>query len=268
MAKKGRRRKRKNQKKRWILISLLLLAALCLGVVSLLSTRELSYTSPYTKVTYKIPSPVKALGIDVSQHQESIDWQQVRAGGIDFAFVRAARRGTTTGALAADARYQANIEGAQAAGLKVGVYLYSQAITVAEAEEEAAFMISLVANYNLELPIVMDYEFNDDQTSRLATATLSPAQRTEIVTAFCAYVRAQGYTPMVYTNAHMLKNNLDETAIHEAAGIWYAYYGDTLETSTYPLWQYTENGAVDGISTKVDCDFSFVELERLNAAVE
>jgi GH25 family lysozyme M1 (1,4-beta-N-acetylmuramidase) len=228
-----------------------------------MATSNHTYASPYTNLTYHTPTAVKAVGIDVSQHQGVIDWEAVKADGIDFAFIRGAYRGTTSGAIAVDSRFETNIEGAQSAGIQVGVYIYSQAVTEKEAQEEALFMLHLVSGYKIDLPIVMDYEFDESHAGRLAAADLSAEERTGIVLAFCDAVAEEGYAPMVYGNAHMLENNLNADKIAEKAWIWYANYNDTALISDCDVWQYTESGSVDGISTNVDCDLCFIRLHRL-----
>lgn len=257
----GRKKRRKGK----VLLLFLLVLALIAGSIAInnLLTATHMYTSTYTDATYSTPAAVKAVGIDVSQHQETIDWAAVKADGIDFAFIRAAYRGTTSGEIAVDARFQTNIESAQAAGIKVGVYIYSQAITEAEAREEAAFVLDLVDGYDLDLPVVMDFEFDESQTGRLAAANLGESESTAIVLAFCDEVSDSGEQPMVYGNAHMLASNLNVDEIEKEAEIWYANYNDTTLAVDYVLWQYTESGSVAGISGNVDCDLCFVNLNRL-----
>ncbi len=254
---RGKRRRKKKALPLFVLVLALLLSAF---VIYRLVTVERIYYSPYTGLSYTTTAPVKAVGIDVSQHQGEIDWQAVQDDGIEFAFIRAAYRGTSVGSLAVDTRFSANIEEAQAAGIKVGVYIFSQAITTQEAEEEAAFLISLISAYDLDLPLVLDYEFDQSHTGRLAAAELSKEEKTGIVLAFCEYVTEQGYSPMIYGNAHMLKEFLQTEEIEKKAAIWYANYNDTVLTESYALWQYTESGTVAGISGNVDCDFAFVTL--------
>ena len=254
------RNKRRPKKKPLPLFVLVLALLLSAFVFYRLTTAEQVYDSPYTGLSYTTPAPVRAVGIDVSQHQEEIDWEAVAADGIAFAFIRGAYRGTATGALAVDTEFFVNIEEAQAAGIKVGVYIFSQAITAEEAEEEAAFLISLVLGYDLDLPLVLDYEFDEDHTGRLAAAKLSKTEKTDIVLAFCQYVTAKGYSPAVYGNAHMLKEFLETEKIQEKAAIWYANYNDRALREPYDFWQYTESATVAGISGPVDCNLAFTKL--------
>jgi GH25 family lysozyme M1 (1,4-beta-N-acetylmuramidase) len=224
-----------------------------------------TYTSPYTNLTYNIPSEVKALGVDVSFWKGEIDWEAVAADGIDFALIRAAGRHHNTGAITTDSWFAANVEGAQAAGIKVGAYIFSQAITEQEAEEEAQYLIDLVSDYNLELPIVMDYEYRSDSTDnlgRLKAANLSKREGTDICLAFCDYVKEHNYIPMLYANTDML-NHLYPEEIKENMDLWYARWGATPYVSGFSLWQYSAEGNVNGIDGDVDCSFSFVDLDVL-----
>lgn len=110
--------------------------------------------------------------------------------------------------LEADALYKENIEGALAAGLDVGVYVYSQAITTAEARAEANYTMKLIKGYNIKLPVVMDYEYYINHSGRLARANLSPAAATTICTAFCEEVEKNNYTAMVYANKSLLTDDV------------------------------------------------------------
>ncbi len=229
------------------------------------SPNGLTFYSKYTNKNYNIPSNVKAFGVDVSYWQKTIDWQKVKDDGIDFAMIRAAGRHHNTGAITTDPYFAANVKGAQAAGIKVGAYIFSQAITEAEAREEAQYLINLVSAYNIELPIVMDYEFrnNEDGTpGRLRAANLSKRQGTDVCLAFCNEVKSQGYIPMLYANTDML-NHLYPEELKSNMDLWYARYGDTPYITGFALWQYANNGSVNGISGNVDCNFSFVDLDEL-----
>ncbi len=195
-------------------------------------------------------------GIDVSKYQAYIDWSAVKAAGVEFAIIRVGYRGTSTGVLQEDEYYQINIQGALDAGLKVGVYIFSQATTTAEAEEEADYILSRISSYNITLPVVIDYEYASGGTGRLYEANLSVDAATSVCNSFCAKVTAAGYTAMVYANKNMLQNHLNASAISSNYQIWLANY--TTETSysgDYDFWQYSSKGSVDGISGNVDCDF-------------
>ena len=120
-------------------------------------------------------------GIDVSYYQGSIDWNAVKNSGIDFVFVRVGYRGYSNGALKEDPNAAANINGALTAGLKVGVYMFSQAVNADEAAEEARFALSKMSGYNITMPVVMDFEFISGGRGRLYQAGLSKDAATTVV---------------------------------------------------------------------------------------
>lgn len=206
-------------------------------------------------------------GIDVSYHQEEIDWERARSDGVRFAFIRVARRASLDGSLAVDIRAFENIEGAYGAGIPIGVYIYSQAVSAEEAVEEADYILAAIEPYRdmITLPVVMDYEFSDlsGNRGRLERANLSKRQGTQVCLAFCRRVEENGYTPMVYANETMLTHYLEAEAISDKYPIWLANH--TFETSyegEYSYWQYTSRGRVDGIQGNVDLNVHYVRPEE------
>ena len=191
-----------------------------------------------------------ARGIDVSKFQGSIDWNAVKADGITFAIIRCGYRGYGSGALVEDSTYRANIRGAINAGLKVGVYFYSQATNEAEAVEEASMVLSLVSGYSLPLGVYYDTEKVAGDTGR--ADTISAAQRTACAVAFCETIRNSGYSAGVYSYASWFYNSLNFANISKY-NTWIAQYRDTLNFNyKYNIWQYTGSGHVNGISKPVD----------------
>lgn len=220
-------------------------------------------TEAYEDKTYFVPSVVLSSGIDVSKHQGNIDWKAVKNAGVDFVFVRVAYRGYETGNLGEDSYFRKNIEEAQKAGIRVGAYVYSQAVNEDEAREEAAYLMHRVANYKMDMPLVFDYEFAGKDT-RLYNAyfkdlTLNKEKGTDVCLAFCDYVKANGYDAMVYANASMLSSNLNADRLGETAEIWLANFNDKpTYGNNIDYWQYSDKGKVKGIGGNVDCDFAFV----------
>ncbi|MDX8416831.1 glycoside hydrolase family 25 protein [Absicoccus intestinalis] len=195
-------------------------------------------------------------GIDVSSHQGSIDWDAVKKSDITFAMIRCGYRGASEGALYEDRAFATNIKAAQAAGLKVGVYWFSSAITVAEAKEEADYVLSLVSAYDLDLPIAFDMERLEGQTSRIDD--LTKQEKTKIANAFVSRLKKKGYKTLVYGNASWLSNDIQVNKID--SDIWLASYSDTLTyKKAFTMWQYTQKGSVDGISGSVDIDLYIQE---------
>ncbi len=193
-------------------------------------------------------------GIDVSYYQGDIDWNAVKNSGVEFVFIRVGYRGLTTGSLNDDPKFTTYIQGALAADLRVGVYFFSQAITPAEAVEEANLVLARIASYNLSLPVVIDYEYGGSG-SRVSNTGLSKEAATSICAAFCDRVASAGYSPMIYANKSMLENGLDGAYLGQKYKIWLAQYADKATyANKYSFWQYTSSGYVNGISTRVDMD--------------
>lgn len=197
-------------------------------------------------------------GIDVSYYQNmrgKIDWDKVKADGVDFAFIRVGYRGYGSGTLVEDSHYKVNIEGALAAGIQVGVYVFSQAITVEEGREEAQFLIDRVKGYDITLPLIMDYEYAGSSTGRLYEAHLSKYEATSIYQAFRETAEAAGYYSAVYANKNFLNNQLYPAQLNK---VWLAHYiTETDYSGDYDFWQCTSSGRVDGIVGYVDLNFWF-----------
>jgi len=189
-------------------------------------------------------------GIDVSAFQGEIDWEKVRASGIEFAIIRLGYRGYgKSGKLVEDEYAQDNLEGATEAGLPIGAYFFSQALSIEEADEEIEFMLEILGDYALEMPIILDWEIPVD-TAR--TANMDGRTLTDIQLHFCSVMEQKGYQPMVYFNWHMSSRLLKLNELEDYP-FWLALYQDRM---TYPykveMWQYTDRGRVPGIEGNVD----------------
>ncbi len=201
---------------------------------------------------------VSHLGVDVSEYQGNIHWEKVAAEGVDFAMIRVGFRAWGSQAeLREDACWRANLQGAKDAGLRTGVYFFSQALTEAEAREEAQFVLQLLDGAPLDMPVVFDWEFIADQDAR--TDDMTAEELNACAMAFCREIEAAGYTPMVYFNQDLAKRMYDLQAIQDAGyGFWLAMYSNAM---TYPyrlsMWQYTSSGTVPGISGAVDLNLYF-----------
>ena len=184
---------------------------------------------------------------------------------MDFAILRAAYRGYgTEGTLVRDAKFAEYMQGAMSQGIPVGAYIYSQAITTAEAVQEANYILNIVRGYSLDLPIVFDYEFAGVKTGRLDSAwssgKLNKSKMTDIALAFCDTIKNAGYDAMVYANKTFLSKNLDHEVIENAGyDVWLAHYTtNTNYTGDYKIWQYTSSGRIPGIEGKrFDCNFMY-----------
>lgn len=198
---------------------------------------------------------VSRKGIDVSKYQGDINWNQVRDDGVEYAFIRLGLRGYETGKLALDEYFADNIEGAQAAGVEVGVYFFSQAITEAEAIEEAEFVLEQLEPYDISYPVVFDVEKVSSSKGRMNQ--LSAAERTNVTLAFCRRIEEAGLTPMIYGNLEMFGVLIDLEPL-EKYDKWFAFYDDSLYYPyDFKIWQYTDKGRVNGIEGDVDLNISF-----------
>lgn len=198
-------------------------------------------------------------GIDVSKFQGTIDWNLVAQDGVEFAFIRVANRGWgSNGTLMEDDHFDVNMAGAQAAGIKTGVYIYSQAINEEELLEEANLVLSKIAPYDVQCPVVFDVERVSDGNGRMNNITVE--ERTHLALLFCQTIENAGYRPMVYHNTEMGAVLLDVAAL-EGYDKWFAAYTDTLYYPyEYKVWQYSQTGRVQGIAKDVDLNISFEPL--------
>ena len=204
---------------------------------------------------YTDASVETVMGIDVSSHQgKKIDWEKVAKSGVEFVMIRAGYRGYTQGSLYLDEYFKTNLEGAKAAGLKVGVYFYSQAITVAEAAEEADFVVQALAGVQLDYPVVYDWEVVGTEEAR--TDHMDGATLTACALAFCQRIQWAGYTPMIYMGKNVAYPLYDMSEIDQY-DFWLASYSDHPDFAyNFHIWQYTATGSVPGIKGNVDLNIA------------
>ena len=289
MAYKGRRVKKKSLLKRpgfWAaLVTILLVAVLAVWTVSKFNAGDFSVRTPdptteptsmerpteeteatlppppenpYGPVDFMVEESTQEViflsgdavkGIDVSTWQGNIDWQQVKDSGVEFVIIRVGGRGTDAGTLYEDDMAQTYYEGAKAVGLKVGAYFFSQSITEEEAVEEAEYTLEMIRNWDVDMPIVYDWEYIG---SGARTAIMSARLLTDMVKAFCNTIRDAGYEPMVYFGRSHSTDLLILSELVEYK-FWLAMYNPIMD---YPykidMWQYTETGSVPGIAGNVD----------------
>ena len=197
----------------------------------------------------------QVLGIDVSKWQGEIDWNMVRDAGVEYAIIRCGYRGSVTGSLVEDPYFERNMKGALAAGVKVGVYFFTQATNEVEAVEEASMVVSLIRDYDIEYPIFIDTEGagGGGRADGLDVDT-----RTMVCDAFCRTVENAGYKAGVYASRNWYNNRLN-TASLEKYVIWLAEYRRApIYQGYYQMWQYTSKGSVSGISGNVDLNISYL----------
>lgn len=211
---------------------------------------------PEPKPEVKPTTPARTTpynGIDVSAFQKTIDWAKVKEAGIEFAFIRAGGRYGMSGKFYGDSQFDANMKGANANSIHTGVYFFSQAITEAEAVEEADYTINKAKAYKVDCPIVIDTESLSESRGNAMTK----AQRTVVMKAFCERVKALGYVPMIYASTSWLNNQLDMTQLPYK--VWCAqYYSHCEYKGSYDAWQYSSSGSVAGVNGNCDVDYGYV----------
>lgn len=218
--------------------------------LQVLENGELQYLENGEVVSHK--------GIDVSRYQGDIDWEKVAADGVEYAIIRVGVRGYgSEGKLVLDEKFEENIQGATAAGIEVGVYFFTQAITEEESLEEANLVLEAISGYDITYPIVYDVEKTGASDGRMNQLTVE--ERTRMAHIFIDRIEEAGYTPMIYANMEMWSVLIDMSQFEDVEK-WFAYYGTELYFPyEYAIWQYSDTGRVDGISGDVDMNISFRE---------
>ena len=202
-------------------------------------------------VTYETSQGSAKIGVDVSAYQENIDWEKVANSGIDFAMIRCGYRGYSKGVVVEDKLFRKNIKGALDAGLDVGVYFFSQATNVWEAQEEADYVLEAIEGYDITYPVAFDWEFIDG-VSRARTNGMEADDITRCAGAFCDMVAEAGYETLIYFNQDLgyLYYELD---VLKNYTFWLAEYRESPNFYYhFDLWQYTHRGKVPGIEGYVD----------------
>lgn len=218
-----------------------------------------------------VETPMYVYGIDVSKWQGNIDWNLVKASGVSFAMIKCAGRSTgVDGELYIDSYFTQNIQAAQAAGIQVGVYFFSQATNIVEAYQEACMTVQLCQQYNITYPVAFDWESADDY--RVALVPQNQLTMNMIAATFCNTVASYGYTPMVYACKNDLNYTYEPASLSAAYKIWMAnYYDDYYYTSRiymferplpttsfqYQMWQFGVSNVVAGINGYVDMNLGF-----------
>lgn len=217
---------------------------------------KLFYADENGRMSYRDEARTYLTGIDVSVFQGNIDWGEVAADGIDFAILRIGYRGYgSKGIMGIDDNFYKNYDGAVNAGLKVGVYFYSQAMNAEEAREEARYVLSALGERELQMPVVYDWEYVDNAEAR--TADMTSEQITECAVNFCNEIEQSGREVMIYFNREIGYFEYDLTGI-SGYDFWLAEYSEYPSfIYKFNMWQYTDSGTVKGISSTVDMNIYF-----------
>ena len=220
------------------------------------------YDEDSAQMSYVPDGEVKSVkGIDVSKYNGEIDWEKVAASGVKYAYIRAGVRGYVSGEIVKDDTFESNMEEAGEAGLDLGVYIFSQAADVKEAEEEADFVLECIEGKDISCPVVIDIEKIDNPDTEPRTLKLTQEERTDIAIAFCERIRSAGYTPMIYGNLYTFLRLLDMQRLEEYDK-WFADYISDEDRTPYfaykfRVWQYASDGKCPGISDGCDVNLAF-----------
>ncbi|MBQ9982616.1 MAG: glycoside hydrolase family 25 protein [Oscillospiraceae bacterium] len=201
------------------------------------------------------------LGIDVSYAQKEIDWQKVKEAGIEFAMIRLGYRGYETGILHTDEYFEKNVKGASDAGIGVGIYFFSQAVNVKEARKEAIYIIDKIKDKNITYPVVFDWEVITEAPAR--TDSIAGTTLSQCALEFCSLIEGAGYKPMIYASLNLLREKYDKYDIDMISkyDLWLAEYKDLPEYPyEFKMWQYTNEGKIDGIDFDTDLNVYFKEV--------
>ena len=209
------------------------------------------------------------VGIDVSSHQGKIDWDLVAESGVEFAIIRVGYRGYTVGKIVQDPYFTYNIENATRAGIDVGVYFFSQAVNEEEAMEEAYQTLEWIEGYDVTYPVVFDWEYVSDSSSR--TYNMTYQEIIDCTKAFNQVIQDEGYQPMAYSNPNLVNKGFDLSQLQDYP-FWLAHYTTGWKPTTFPyyydMWQYSSSGTVSGIEGKVDLNICLVDLKKNNRKSE
>ncbi|MFR2835954.1 MAG: GH25 family lysozyme [[Clostridium] nexile] len=219
---------------------------------------------------------MRSTGIDVSEFQGNIDWKAVADSGIDFAMIRVGYRGMKNGEIKEDACAKYNLQEASKNGLKIGAYFFSTAVTEEEAKEEAEWTKNLLSGYPVTYPVAYNCEGFQNPSSR--QFDLSVEERTKLADAFLKSIEEGSYTGMFYA----ARNELDDNNLWNADDlslnyrIWVAQYSDQTwpektksdYTGDHVMWQYTNQGKMDGIKGAVDFNVAYFGYSQSQQAVD
>lgn len=196
-------------------------------------------------------------GIDVSKYQSSINWSKVKSSGVQFAIVRLGYRGYVTGTLVEDPMFESHFTGARDAGLKVGVYIFSQAVNENEAREEAIATAYVLNGRSVDYPVYFDSEASGASDGSGRADGLGKEDRTKCAIAFCEEIKAQGYEAGVYASTRWFEKRLDLSKL-KAYSIWNAHYDVVSSSIDCDIWQGTYRGKVNGYSGNIDINISYI----------
>lgn len=222
----------------------------------------------YSGLVYKKPimsyyeegKKISYTGIRVSKYNEFVDYTKLKKSGIDYAMIRIGARGYSTGQITLDENFDKNVKDAVGAGLDVGVYFFSQAVTEEEAIDEAGVVLAAIAEHEITYPVVFAMDFVENDTSRVEA--LTRAERTAIANAFLSLIQEAGYNAMLYADKEWLINKIDLTLL-SSYDIWLSQESDVPDYPyKFSMWEYTKSAKVEGMAEVAELSISFIDYEN------
>ena len=202
---------------------------------------------------------ISHVGVDLSYHNESVDWDELADSPIEFVMLRCGYRGYTEGGIIEDEKFREYAEEANAHGLDLGVYFFTQAINEQEAISEANHVIKLIEEYDISYPVAFDTEYVSDEEARTNQAELTREDRSKICIAFCERIKEAGYYPIIYASENWIRRQLDIEMLTDY-DIWAPQYLDENDFMyDFTIWQYTESGSAPGVEGPCDLNISMVD---------
>ena len=202
---------------------------------------------------------ISHLGCDLSYHNKYVNWDELAASGCEFVMLRCGYRGYSAGGLAKDEKFDQYAQEAQRVGIKLGVYFFTQALDVEEAEDEAEYVLNLIEDYDISYPVAFDTEYIDDEEARTNTTEITDELRSDICRAFCEKIKEHGYYPMIYASENWMRRYMELESLREY-DFWAPQYLEENDfLFDFTIWQYTDQGSIPGVKGDVDLDISMVD---------
>lgn len=201
------------------------------------------------------------LGVDLSYHNDKVNWQELKAAGCEFVMLRCGYRGYTEGGLMEDEKFVQYAKAANEVGINLGVYFFTQSVTVEEAVEEAEYVLELIdkAGVNLQYPVAYDTENVNEDGARTNQVEISDELRSEMCIAFCEKIRSAGYYPIIYASENWMRRNMNLKMLTDYE-FWAPQYLDENDfLFDFSIWQYSEEGNIPGVEGNVDLNISMVD---------
>ena len=202
---------------------------------------------------------ISHLGVDLSYHQENVNWDELAQSGIEFVILRCGYRGYSEGGLVKDEKFDEYAKACNDRDIPLGVYFFTQAVNVEEAEREAEFTLDLIKDYKISYPVVIDTEYVSDKEARTNLEEIDEDLRSQMCIAFCEKIKEAGYYPMIYASENWIRRELDFEALQDY-DFWAPQYLEENDFMyDFTIWQYTERGFIKGVDEQVDLDISMVD---------